>query len=544
MGRIKTYLTGCSVLNVPNDTDKVNSNSEPWQIVAYSRYVFNEVPSLMYQDDDGNMKEIRFSLNDNSTIANFNDWDSLPKYSDVSIYGTAEEQIPTGVEVDFSTLENCTHNIKTPFIVGSVDNWIINCADGYVFKGTPYVSYQNDSGDMVTVDFILRDGDKKATLNKLDQLPTEGNVYISADIIQSIKDNIMTSELPDGNFTHNIPKQVNVTPELDLDWFIKAKPNHIITECTATGYNERGDQHEFNFLKYLNDEKTEILINGDYNSIFGSYYFKLLSYTVNTEYQETTFDEYGSINVYKVTPDNLAEFAKARFIKPTSAGVDTTNFEVIDLGSYVHSIKRTYFKLEPTSINTTLKCGDYDTKIIVDVINQTNKDLDFGVIKVPLNNQSAADYENTQLELFLPFVGFVNLSNDYLGSELRVIYKTDIVNSSSMIFLYSDGMLFQTINCNVFTDVIYRRSDDSNATLGALNKTNLALYGLTPFLKIKWFKTLENDIYNADNRRLVLTELKGWYKIHDIEYTLIDDNITNVEVELLNKKLSNGVQFI
>jgi hypothetical protein len=84
---------------------------------------------------------------------------------------------------------------------------------------------------------------------------------------------------------------------------------------------------------------------------------------------------YGAINVYCVTLDNLDAFSKQRFfeIKDDTQGI----YEEVNLGIFVNRIKRIFTNV-PVSGTDSLRCGNYNTGIAVRTPEKDVIMLDFG----------------------------------------------------------------------------------------------------------------------------------------------------------------------
>ncbi|MEJ4828273.1 hypothetical protein SKA15_15185, partial [Enterococcus faecium] len=98
---------------------------------------------------------------------------------------------------------------------------------------------------------------------------------------------------------------------------------------------------------------------------------------------------YGAINVYCVSLDNLDAFSKQRFfeIKDDTDGI----YEEVNLGIYVNRIKRIFTNV-PVSGTDSLRCGNYNTGITVQTPEKDIMILDFGNVSLTGLNGDSEDY--------------------------------------------------------------------------------------------------------------------------------------------------------
>lgn len=135
-------------------------------------------------------------------------------------------------------------------------------------------------------------------------------------------------------------------------------------------------------------------------------------------------DKYGNINVYEITEHNLQQFAGKRFFNENlAAQTDTPQYIAVDLANYVASVKRLYIS-GLTTVSDVLRVGNYNTNIAVKSVMNDNIIIDCGSVNIPNYSQSVNDYETTKITLFLPFVGFHDISNDYVGKTVNLRFST------------------------------------------------------------------------------------------------------------------------
>ena len=210
---------------------------------------------------------------------------------------------------------------------------------------------------------------------------------------------------------------------------------------------------------------------------------------------------YGAINVYVVTTDALDAFAQDRF------------YESEDRGNYVNRLKRIFANV-PTAGQTTIQLGNEQTTIQAQTPAQTRLTLDFGDIEIPAPNGDATDYES-DVQMFIPFHGFVSIPSDYAGQEVNLTCVLDIVTGEGVALLTTGGVTFAAYDIEPSQDVLYRTVAQQVNTIGGDSWSNKALYGFEPYLSVKWYAS-KNTGRGATFLRAKIGDLSGFNVLDDI----------------------------
>ena len=101
-----------------------------------------------------------------------------------------------------------------------------------------------------------------------------------------------------------------------------------------------------------------------------------------------------------------------------------------------------------------IKVGYLDSGVSSAVVTSQYTDIDCGTINVAEYFGNVFDYEDTQIRLYLPFIGIVDLStSDVMRSSVQVIYHVDVITGACLA------------DVNVFRDggggVLYQYSGDA-----------------------------------------------------------------------------------
>lgn len=244
---------------------------------------------------------------------------------------------------------------------------------------------------------------------------------------------------------------------------------------------------------------------------------------------EVVGKQYGSINVYLVTLDNLKEFAAKRYF--------TDGGENVDLGEYVNRIKRIYTDITPFSTDV-IRCGNFNTGVACQQPAQDKITLDFGTAVVPAHNEDNTDYES-EIQLFLPFAGFVNLNNDYAGKTIALQYVINVVTGNGVALLSCDGVVFQVEETEPSSEIIYLSPSTQVKTVGGDDWNEMLYYGLEPYIYCKWYESASNG-RNTDRQTGILGDFRGFNVFDDVTPIHTAEMLAD-EQEMIYTALSDGV---
>lgn len=244
---------------------------------------------------------------------------------------------------------------------------------------------------------------------------------------------------------------------------------------------------------------------------------------------EVVGKQYGSINVYLVTLDNLKEFAAKRYF--------TDGGENVDLGEYVNRIKRIYTDITPFSTDV-IRCGNFNTGVSCQQPAQDKITLDFGTAVVPAHNEDNTDYES-EIQIFLPFAGFVNLNNDYAGKTIALQYVINVVTGNGVALLSCDGVVFQVEETEPSSEIIYLSPSTQVKTVGGDDWNEMLYYGLEPYIYCKWYESASNG-RNTDRQTGILGDFRGFNVFDDVTPIHTAEMLAE-EQEMIYTALSDGV---
>lgn len=413
-----------------------------------------------------------------------------------------------------------TNNIAntTAKAVASETNYTVTVegtAQG-MFNGTPTITYGGETYNMTV-------NDQTATI--IVPITTESVIingeYLLGDFVEV--DYSLTNCKIVGD------KPVKVKTGQSYTFNFKANPNAELTEIQANFTNNIGDAVVSNGT-ISKDKQTGTVT---FNLTSGA--TDLTVYANANAIQPPTIKNYGAINVYIVTLENLDEFAKKRFFKPTGESDTGTTYSEVNLGEYVNRIKR-IFAAVPVGGDDVLKCGNYNTGINVKYPDSDVMLLDFGNVELTGANGNNEDY-NAQIQMFIPCRGVVSIDSNYIGKTVNLSIKVNVVTGDAVALLSCDGVTFQIESFSLSRDVIYRFGTDLNV-VGGEQWNEQILYGLEPYVLITENLTVNVPVNNTQEN-VTVKDVTGFAQFENVNL-----NTANLLVDEYNdivNQLETGV---
>lgn len=107
-----------------------------------------------------------------------------------------------------------------------------------------------------------------------------------------------------------------------------------------------------------------------------------------------------------------------------------------------------------TSGSNRIRIGNYQSEVTAPVVSNQYKNISCGTLRVPENWRNFLDYENTSVQIFLPFVGFRTLDiADVMNQTLSVEYNCDILTGQAVCFVTTDGYCLYQFPCNIASQI-------------------------------------------------------------------------------------------
>lgn len=513
--------------NIPHTTCKIskaqqNASVNVIVVTANAGYQFDEPPTCKYTDGFGGDATATGDISHDKQSATFTIDDAYNKRPNFVLIGNVVEGTPT-----ITITNNIAHTTATYADDNGTFNITLKGTQSGYFIQAANVTYTDSGGVSHTEDFAISSGDTAtiAITNVDTSVPVVINgIYIKAIPVKNTLYNCTYDNIPT---YYTAADKVNVT--------IQAKE----------GSTFKADQDPPE-LRYTDEfggvEKKIFTLSEDGKK--GNVTLDIAAECPKTEYIEfrggaqvevpPSIKNYGAINVYVVTLDNLDAFSKKRYF--TESGTFITYEQ--DLSEYINRIKRIYTHI-PTKGTDRIKCGNYDTEINAELPEKDIITLDFGSITIPRKDNTTLD-KDMLIELFLPFVGIVSLSSDYVGKSIKLVYDINVISGDGVCKLLDNNDLpIQLHNVQPNTDILYTTYDTS--VIGSDRWDAQNLYGLEPFVRLNYFTNEYSDTRGSDYKKVVLSQCaKGFYKFDEIVNNDIDSVPKSEYNEIVNL-LQSGV---
>lgn len=254
--------------------------------------------------------------------------------------------------------------------------------------------------------------------------------------------------------------------------------------------------------------------------------------------QTTPTKKYGFINAYVLNEQNLEDFATARFVPytgdPGSVKEDPISY---DLGDYVNRVKRFFFQVDKGS-SSKLMCGNFMVDTTVYNLASDSKVLSFGSVEIPNVTQSTADYD-TELNLFVPFIGLESLPVDLIGHTVGLELRVNLLGGGGVYVMTCDDRIVWTKEVEPCTDVLFRTQKQEVRVLGGSKFDSTYLMGLTPYIVLQKKTITSTGVETASSRLTKVKDVSGFTKMVNVKFADTTNMLTD-DVNTIINILRNG----
>lgn len=519
------------IVNIPNahdDNSQWNESSGYWDINVRTNdgYLFVGDIKAVYTNTSGYPKSVVLEQNGAKVWAFGNLSDTTAK-TKITITGN------TQIENDLDVTNNVPNTTATGEKLGKTSARVTLTADEGFKITSAQVRFSNGYGYPTSEDMTISEDGKSATWQNDDCEPNKG-ITISGETGKFTEGVSIEPNLSNCHAVPPLPESLQYGETLNVT--IKANENTAFDTEQSTPnfsyYNEKGYP-----------TKQDLTVSGDKKTATGSIVLQdgWSNFSVNARAYPVAVvsEQYGAINVYLVTLDELAEFSGKRFFKETGTDPSTGApiYENIDLGAYVNKIRRVYTNIAASSTDV-IRCGNYNTGVSCHQPAQDKITLDFGTAVVPAHNEDNTDYES-EIQIFLPFAGFVNLNTNYAGKTIALQYVINVVTGNGVALLSCDGVVFQVEETEPSNEIIYLSPSTQVKTVGGDDWNEMLYYGLEPYIYCKWYESASNG-RNNDRQKGILGDFRGFNVFDDVTPIHTAEMLTE-EQEMIYTALSDGV---
>ena len=488
-------------------------NGDTLTVTANDGYKFETAPMAECGSGLMDRREATGVLSENNTVATFNllsddNGHSFPKNTSITVSGSVVEK---GYMIS-NTIQNTTYAV-------SGDTLTVTANDGYKFETAPTATSGTGLIDGRSETGVLSQNGKVATFNLLSDdsghaFSKDSEITVSGSVVEDTYTINNTIE----HTTYSLSGDT-LTVTADDGYKFEVAPTADNTDSAPSLMDRR------NATGVLSDDgkvATFNLLEADSGQAFPKQYTITLRGSVVADVVYSGF--YGSINVYELTNDNLKAFAEQRFTKTAE-----------DLGKYVTNLFRLFCPVGET-IDAVITTGDVNTGIQAKTPKSDIVVLDFGTVTIPFHNNDLSDY-NSNIQMFLPFVGFVNIETNYIGKPINLTYEVNVITGEAVVKLSTDSIIFSVYDCNVSSALIYKTSDYD--IVGDTGFSSRFMYGLNPFIKVVWRQSMNEYVNNDDCVRTVIGSVTGFARITECEINT--SQMTSDEKQMIENQLKYGI---
>lgn len=518
-------------VNIPNahdDNSQWNASGGYWDINVRTNdgYSFVGDVKAVYNNTSGYPKSVVLEQNGAKVWA-FGKLSDTNAKTKITITGNTQSE--NGLEVINNIPNTTATGVKNGKRSGSVN---VTANEGFKITSAK-VAFTNGYGYPASEDMTISEDGKTASWSN-DDFQTGSGVTLTGETGKFTEGVSIEPSLSNCHADPPLPEFLQYGETLNVT--IKANENTAFDTEQSTPnfsyYNEKG---------YPN--KQNLTVSGDKKTATGSIVIQdgWYNFSVNAQAYPVAVvgEQYGAINVYLVTLDELAEFSGKRFFKETGTDPETgaAIYENIDLGAYVNKIRRVYTNIGASSTDV-IRCGNYNTGVSCRQPAQDKITLDFGTAVVPAHNEDNTDYES-EIQIFLPFAGFVNLNNAYAGKTIGLQYVINVLTGNGVALLSCNGVVFQVEETEPSSEIIYISPSTQVKTVGGDNWNEMLYYGLEPYIYCKWYESASNG-RNNDRQTGILGDFRGFNVFDDVTPIHTAEMLTE-EQEMIYTALSDGV---
>ena len=247
-----------------------------------------------------------------------------------------------------------------------------------------------------------------------------------------------------------------------------------------------------------------------------------------------TSDKFGIITIYNPTADELRKIGNVRY------HIWRGETQIVDLGNYISSLIKVFVNLPDNLKKQNVVLGGYDTEVPSAVVLNEIVETSCGSVNIRGKYGNVMDYQNSTIEIYLPFIGFQTLeASKVMNQTIKLVYRTNIINGDSLALIYNDNnSLLYSFDCNLSFEIPYKTQGayDSRSKLSI--ESNY-LHGFKPFVRIWYNKPYNSASISAnDDRVTIVGNETGFISCSQVFNTI---KATTQEKQAIDRMLENGI---
>lgn len=496
--------------------------------------VFDGVPTITYVNTSGQQTTIQTTVSETNTVATAEISDL--KYI-VSLDGSTKTKPVAPTE------PTVTNNVPDSTESHTVDGHsvTVNLSSNKVMLNVScaYVSTDGSSKNVpVTVNVVVNDVADQNNVSSnasvvLPDVDFNSPVVISGESKQAMRiDYSLSGCTPDARPTYCfVGEPLTITLNAD-----SGNQFDEPDKCKITGYSTFAPL----YIVPMTISEDKVTATGTITPTVGSAdrddWYIIVEGAANP--QTTPTKKYGFINAYVLNDQNLEDFATARFVQYTG-DVGSTKEDPIsyDLGDYVNRVKRFFFQVDKGS-SSKLMCGNFMVDTAVYNLASDSKIISFGSVEIPNVTQSTADYD-TELNLFVPFIGLESLPVDLIGHTVALEMRVNLLGGGGVYVMTCDDRIVWTKEVEPCTDVLFRTQKQEIQVLGGSKFDSTYLMGLTPYIVLQKKTITSTGVETASSRLTKVKDVSGFTKMVNVKFADTTNMLTD-DVNTIINILRNG----
>ena len=515
--------------NVAHTTVEVSGDTVT--LTCQEGYIFDGAP-VVTKNNDPMADEMPMTVSENGKVATLTS-EGIGS-TDITITGNTKvepEPIPDPVVTNNITGASETHTKDGDTAL------TINLTSNKMMRNVT-VGYTNTAGQSVSLPVtVVPDIKPERVESSATVALTDVDFHVAVVLSGEAKDAIGTTFTLSGCKASSEPPYIYLGEPLSLTLTADegnefADPSKVYYEFE--GAFSGGEHHPFTIAEdkltatAAIETNTDIIYNTHLNVIAEA----------QQKVQPTT--KYGFINAYVVTEDNLNVFATSRFIQYTGGGSTQGDPVNYDLGDYVNRVKRYFFKVDEGT-TSKLKCGNFIVDTDVKNLASDTKTLDFGQVVIPNYTQSAADY-STDVIMFVPFIGLVNVGSEIIGKTVNLTLRVNVLSGGGVYVLTCGDNMVWSKEVDPCTDVIYRTTAQDPKVIGGVNFDATYLMGLRPYVLVDRREIVNNGSQSSSSRVTRIGDLTGNVKLTDVVFS-DTENMLQLDIDEIVSILRQGISL-
>lgn len=336
------------------------------------------------------------------------------------------------------------------------------------------------------------------------------NTYILLDTT-----NLVNCKLADNSPNYFVLPNTFYTPF--NTFIVEPLEGYTLPNPPTLTITDSGSDYDYDFV--LQDDKYII-----YNQ-FQHYDVEDVKVTGNAIEKGGILSDYGLIRVYKTDKTIIQSLVTHRF------------YNGEDLGQYIYSFVRYPFFIEPRN-NANIYLGVTDTGVNSPLIPKQIHVLSLGKKLISGLYEDTRDINNVEIVAVLPFYGLYNIDTRYINTEIEIKYVVDILSNTAVIELYSNNVLFDTLDCYIGYSIPYIIQQgymNHNITL-----QNNITKQYEPKIILKQNKQINNGIYKTYKPCIIGDVSEGFIKCQNVELS-VNHKMTLSEQQTIESYLNTGI---